>query len=148
MQDGQKVMWVSFLDGLQRVLLFTENASIAHRTESTNSLQTITQSIDLSIHGIGLSVINNESGLDILYLGITSSGIIWESKKITKKRFKDFTIAENELLEIEYQKYLVHKSVNDVQTYKLDNKFPVRRPQIAFCLLNTKSLLFRSTLTI
>jgi len=72
-------------------------------------------------------VINNESGLDILYLGITSSGIIWESKKITKKRFKDFTIAENELLEIEYQKYLVHKSVNDVQTYKLDNKFPVRR---------------------
>ncbi|XP_016940577.3 intermembrane lipid transfer protein Vps13 [Drosophila suzukii] len=125
MQDGQKVMWVSFLDGLQRVLLFTENASIAHRTESTNSLQTITQSIDLSIHGIGLSVINNESGLDILYLGITSSGIIWESKKITKKRFKDFTIAENELLEIEYQKYLVHKSVNDVQTYKLDNKFPI-----------------------
>ncbi|XP_052841610.1 intermembrane lipid transfer protein Vps13 [Drosophila gunungcola] len=125
MQDGTKVLWVSFLDGLQRVLLFTENESIANRTESTASLQSITQSIDLKIHGIGLSVINNESGLDILYLGITSSGIIWESKKVTKKRFKEFTIYENGLLESEYQKYLVHKSVNDVQTYKLDNKFPI-----------------------
>lgn len=127
MQDGGKVLWVSFLDGLQRVLLFTENESIANRTESTASLQSITQSIDLRIHGIGLSVINNETGLDILYLGVTSSGIIWESKKVTKNRFKELTINENALLEIEYQKYLVHKSVNDVQTYKLDNKFPVRK---------------------
>ncbi|EDW46783.1 GM20965, partial [Drosophila sechellia] len=125
MQDGEKVLWVSFLDGLQRVLLFTENESIANRTESTASLQSITQSIDLRIHGIGLSVINNETGLDILYLGVTSSGIIWESKKVTKNRFKELTINENALLEIEYQKYLVHKSVNDLQTYRLDNKFPI-----------------------
>jgi len=53
MQDGGKVLWVSFLDGLQRVLLFTENESIANRTESTASLQSITQSIDLRIHGSG-----------------------------------------------------------------------------------------------
>lgn len=125
-QNGRKALWVSFLDGLQRVLLFTENEGIAHRTETTASLQTITQSIDLRIHGIGVSIINNESGLDILYLGITSSGIIWESKKTSKKRFKEVTIHENTLLEAEYQRYLVHKSVNDVQTYTLDNKFPVR----------------------
>ncbi|XP_017049520.1 vacuolar protein sorting-associated protein 13 [Drosophila ficusphila] len=125
MQDGTKVLWVSFLDGLQRVLLFTEDQSVANRTETTSSLQSITQSIDLRIHGIGLSVINNETGLDILYLGITSSGIIWESKKLSKKRFKEFTIHDNALIESEYQKYLVHKSVNDVQTYKLDNKFPI-----------------------
>ncbi|XP_017078120.1 vacuolar protein sorting-associated protein 13 [Drosophila eugracilis] len=125
MQDGQKATWVSFLDGLQRVLLFTDNDSIASRTETTSSLQSITQSIDLRIHGIGLSVINNETGLDILYLGITSSGIIWESKKVTKKRFKEFTITDNALMEHEFQRYQVHKSVNDVQTYKLDNKFPI-----------------------
>ncbi|XP_026840774.1 vacuolar protein sorting-associated protein 13 [Drosophila persimilis] len=125
MQDGTKAFWVSFLDGLQRVLLFTEVESIAKRTETTASLQTITQSIDLRIHGIGLSVINNQTGLDILYLGVTSSGIIWESKKEGKKRFKEMTIHDTDLLEAEYQRYLVHKSVNDVQNYKLDNKFPI-----------------------
>ncbi|XP_017018537.1 intermembrane lipid transfer protein Vps13 [Drosophila kikkawai] len=124
-ENGEKVLWISFLDGLQRVLLFTEDESIAHRTESTAALQSITQSIDLRIHGIGFSLINNESGLDILYLGITSSGIIWESKKTTKKRFKEMTINDNALIESEYQRYLTHQKVNDVQTYKLDNKFPI-----------------------
>jgi len=125
LQDGSKAYWVSFLDGMQRVLLITEIEEIAKRTETTASLQSITQSIDLHIHGIGLSVINNESGVDILYLGVTSSGIVWEMRKPNKKRFKEMTIHDTELMEAEYQRYLVHKSVNDVQTYKLDNKFPV-----------------------
>ncbi|EDW71988.1 uncharacterized protein Dwil_GK10679 [Drosophila willistoni] len=125
LQNGRKAYWVSFLDGLQRVLLFTEIESIAKRTESSAALQTITQSIDLRIHGIGVSVVNNETGLDILYLGVTSSGIIWESKKPDKKRFREMTIHDTELIEADYQRYLVHKSVNDVQTYKLDNKFPI-----------------------
>ncbi|KAM8714231.1 hypothetical protein ACLKA7_014379 [Drosophila subpalustris] len=125
LQDGSEAYWVSFLDGMQRVLLFTEIKEIAKRTETTAALQSITQSIDLHIHGIGLSVINNESGLDILYLGITSSGIVWESRKPNKKRFKEMTIHDTELMEAEYQRYIVHKSVNDVQSYKLDNKFPI-----------------------
>ncbi|KAH8253644.1 hypothetical protein KR032_006328 [Drosophila birchii] len=124
-ENGYKALWVSFLDGLQRVLLFTENEAIAKRTESTAALQSITQSIDLRIHGIGFSIINNESGLDILYVGITSSGIIWESKKTTKKRFRETTINETAVLEAEYQRYLMHKKVDNVQTYTLDNKFPI-----------------------
>ncbi|XP_017837309.1 vacuolar protein sorting-associated protein 13 isoform X2 [Drosophila busckii] len=125
MQDGSKAYWVSFLDGLQRVLLFTELESIAKRTGTTAALQKITQSIDLHIHGIGLSVVNNETGLDILYLGVTSSGIIWESRKPNKKRFKELTIYHTELIEAEYQRYLVNKSVNNLQSYKLDNKYPL-----------------------
>ncbi|XP_034479091.1 vacuolar protein sorting-associated protein 13 isoform X2 [Drosophila innubila] len=125
LEDGSQAYWVSFLDGMQRVLLFTEIQEIAQRTETTAALQSITQSIDMHIHGIGLSVINNETGLDILYLGITSSGIVWESRKPNKKRFKEMTIHDTELMEAEYQRYIVHKSVNDVQTYKLDNKFPI-----------------------
>ncbi|KAH8307603.1 hypothetical protein KR044_004766 [Drosophila immigrans] len=123
--NGNKAFLVSFLDGMQRVVLITEIEEIAKRTESSAALQTITQSIDLHIHGIGLSVVNNESGLDILYLGVTSSGIVWETRKPNKKRFKEMTIQETELMEAEYQRYLVHKSVNDVKTYKLDNKYPV-----------------------
>lgn len=107
------------------MLLFTEIKSIAKRTETSAALQTITQSIDLHIHGIGLSVVNNETGVDLLYLGINSSGIVWESKKSAKKRFKEMTMHESELLEIEYQRYLVDKTVRDVKTYKLDNKYLV-----------------------
>lgn len=110
---------------MQRVLLFTEVEAIAKRTESTAALQNITRSIDLHIHGIGFSLVNNEIGVAILYLGVTSSGIIWESRKPNKKRYKELTIHESELIEAEYQRYLVHKAVKDVQTYVLDNKFPV-----------------------
>lgn len=117
---------MSFLDGMQRVLLFTEVEAIAKRTESSAALQVITQSIELHIHGIGLSVVNNETGLDLLYLGIKSSGIVWESKKASKKRFKEMTIHDSELLEAEYQRYLVDKAVNDVKVYKLENKYVVR----------------------
>ncbi|XP_017019677.1 intermembrane lipid transfer protein Vps13-like [Drosophila kikkawai] len=124
-ENGSKALWVSFLDGLQRVLLFTESESIARRTESNAALQSITQSIDLRILGVGFSLINNESGVDILYLGVTSSGIIWESKKTSKKRFKEVTINENALIEAEYTKYLAHKKANEIQTYKLDKKFPI-----------------------
>lgn len=66
--------WVSFLNGLQRVLLFTQCTDIAAKSETSNALQSITQSVEVKIHGIGLSLINNETGVDILYLGITSSG--------------------------------------------------------------------------
>lgn len=74
MEDNSKVYWVSFLDGLQRVILFTECEEIVTKSESSTALQSITQSIEVKIHGIGLSLINNETGVDILYLGITSSG--------------------------------------------------------------------------
>lgn len=70
----RQAYWVSFLDGLQRILLFTEEESILNKTESSIALQQITQSIELRIHGFGLSIINNQTGVDILYLGITSSG--------------------------------------------------------------------------
>lgn len=75
LEDNRKVYWVSFLDGLQRVLLFTQCEDIVTRSESSTALQSITQSVEVKIHGIGLSVINNETGVDILYLGITSSGV-------------------------------------------------------------------------
>lgn len=126
LQDDSIAYWVSFLYGMQRVLLITEVESIAKRTESSAALQTITRSIDLHIHGIGLSVVNNEAALDILYLGITSSGVVWESRKPNKKRFKEMTMHDSDLIEAEYQRYLVHKSVKEVHHYLLGNKFPVR----------------------
>ncbi|XP_037949404.1 vacuolar protein sorting-associated protein 13 [Teleopsis dalmanni] len=121
LHNNTTTYWVSFLDGLQRVILFTKNKSIVSRSETSAQLQTITQSIMLRLQGIGLSVINNEKGVDIMYMGIKSSGIIWESKK-DKKRFKQMNIDETAQVEGQYQKYLLEKSVNQESQYFLDIK--------------------------
>ncbi|XP_058986884.1 intermembrane lipid transfer protein Vps13 [Musca domestica] len=117
--------WVSFLNGLQRVLLFTEYEAIAKKSETTNALTSITQSIEIKIHGIGLSLVNNETGVDILYLGITSSGIVWETRKHAKKRYKQFSLHETERLEAMYQEYLLDKVRNSKKSYSLDGKYEI-----------------------
>ncbi|XP_055701182.1 intermembrane lipid transfer protein Vps13 isoform X2 [Phlebotomus papatasi] len=103
--DSSKVYWwVSFLDGVQRVLLFTKSEAIANETQSDHRMDNINQEIELNIHGIGLSVVNNIKSCDVIYIGIASSGVIWEEFK--KSRFKQMKIKENLLVEEKYQEYL------------------------------------------
>ncbi|EDW35666.1 GL17385 [Drosophila persimilis] len=46
-----------------------------------------------------------------LHRSVSSSSIIWESKKDGKKRFKDMTVHDTDALKAEY---LVHKGFNDI----------------------------------
>ncbi|XP_036331860.1 vacuolar protein sorting-associated protein 13 [Rhagoletis pomonella] len=122
--DGSTAYWITFLDGLQRVLLFTEDVAIAKRLEGSATIQKITQSVELRIHGIGFSLINNAIGTTILYMGIASSGVIWEQKK-GSKNFKQMNIHETAELEEQYQQYLVDRSVQQVKKYYLDSKHEI-----------------------
>uniref|UniRef100_A0A1A9WMW5 Vacuolar protein sorting-associated protein 13 n=1 Tax=Glossina brevipalpis TaxID=37001 RepID=A0A1A9WMW5_9MUSC len=124
LQNDTAAFWTSFLDGEQRILLFTEREEIAFRSETTALLQKITQSVEVKIHGIALSLINNEADVDILYLGITSSGIIWEAKKEKKWHYKALNMHDNALVEARYQQYLVDKAVVKAieGPYSLDDK--------------------------
>jgi vacuolar protein sorting-associated protein 13A/C len=63
--------WVSFLDGLQRVLLFTLDMNIAHVAQFAGELEPLDKEITVSIHGLGLSLVNNLTRVDIMYIGIT-----------------------------------------------------------------------------
>uniref|UniRef100_A0A1L8DVL7 Putative vacuolar protein n=1 Tax=Nyssomyia neivai TaxID=330878 RepID=A0A1L8DVL7_9DIPT len=96
--------WVSFLDGVQRVLLFTKSEASANETQSDHRMDKINQEIELNIHGIGLSIVNNIKSCDVIYIGIASSGVIWEEWK--KSRFKQMKIKDNLLVEEKYQEYL------------------------------------------
>lgn len=61
------VRYITFLDGTQRILLFTDD-----RTIGTNSLSRGTGSdseIILQIHGIGISLVNNIQQMELLYMG-------------------------------------------------------------------------------
>lgn len=90
--DDYHVYWVSFLDGMQRVLLFTMNKTIAENVQSAKQFEAIQQEITVSIHGLGLSLVDNISREEIMYVGITSSGIIWEACKTSSKRLVTFNI--------------------------------------------------------
>ncbi|XP_060560724.1 intermembrane lipid transfer protein Vps13-like isoform X2 [Ruditapes philippinarum] len=101
-----KVYWVSFLNGMQRVLLFTHDLALATIAQEAGELERIEQEINLNIQGMGLSLVNNYKQQEVAFLGITSSGIIWEEKR---KRYKAFNLKNCLALEAAYQKYETEK---------------------------------------
>jgi len=66
----EELYYVSFLDGTQRVLLFTPNLKIAEDCQLAGDLEVIDQEITLNIHGIGFSLVNNIAKSELLYMCI------------------------------------------------------------------------------
>ncbi|XP_071943585.1 intermembrane lipid transfer protein VPS13A-like isoform X2 [Antedon mediterranea] len=98
-----KLYWVSFLDGRQRVLLFTEDIVIATKAQQAGELEQVSLELNLSLEGVGLSMVNNYTRTEVAYIGITSSGIIWQAKQ--RRRFRDLAGGQVQQIEAEYQKY-------------------------------------------
>ena len=69
--EGRTAYWVSFLYGLQRVFLITEDANIANCAQSLGETEILNQEIEICISGIGLSLVDNIAKTEILYVGIT-----------------------------------------------------------------------------
>lgn len=126
-KDGETVYWVSFLNGMQRVLLFTLELAIAEGAQSAAKFEVIDREVNLYIHGIGLSLVNNVTRTEIMYLSITSTGIIWEQSKLNGKRYKQMNSKDSNAIENSYQFYLSQRLIQeDVnQSYKIDDKIEV-----------------------
>jgi len=99
--NNNAIYWVSFLDGLQRVLLFTDDFKTAYCASEEQTLRP-TQEIKLDLEGFGLSLVNSEKRMEIGYLGIRKSKIVWEQ---FKKRWKTLSGRVCEALEEGYVKY-------------------------------------------
>lgn len=122
--DEERFFWVSFLDGIQRVLLFTSDTNVAQEAQSSD-LERFDKDVTVSIHGLGLSLINNKLKLDVMYVGIASTGIIWEVAKMSSKRFKQLSVAQSMLIENAHQQF-VATELNDLQNVVvLDQKLEV-----------------------
>ncbi|KAK7096181.1 hypothetical protein V1264_005509 [Littorina saxatilis] len=123
--EDTKVYWVSFLDGLQRVLLFTEDLAVAANAQEAGELEQVEQEINLQIQGLGLSLLNNYTQSEVAFLGITSSGIIWEERK--KRRYKALNLKECALLEAAWQNYQNQIAVGRTPNHRilLENKMEV-----------------------
>ncbi|XP_072517256.1 intermembrane lipid transfer protein VPS13C isoform X4 [Salminus brasiliensis] len=107
--DGlAQVHWVSFLDGRQRVLLFTEDVAVVTKARQAEELEQFQQEINISLQNLGLSLINNDNRHEIAYVGITSSGVVWEMRP--KNRWKSFNRKNISLLEKAYQIHISGKT--------------------------------------
>lgn len=70
--DGlSQVHWVSFLDGRQRVLLFTEDVAVVTKARQAEDLEQFQQEVKVSLQNLGLSLVNNSRCQEIAYIGIT-----------------------------------------------------------------------------
>uniref|UniRef100_A0A8C6J0B0 Uncharacterized protein n=1 Tax=Melopsittacus undulatus TaxID=13146 RepID=A0A8C6J0B0_MELUD len=118
-----QIHWVSFLDGRQRVLLFTDDVALVSKARQAEELEQPDQEINLSIHSLGLSLVNNENKKEISYIGITSSGVVWEQKQ--KHKWKPFNQKQINLLEQAYQKYLCKTASQAPGWLKLDSNVEV-----------------------
>nr|XP_055175680.1 intermembrane lipid transfer protein VPS13C [Nyctereutes procyonoides] len=115
-----QIHWVSFLDGRQRVLLFTDDVALVSKALQAEEMEQADHEITFSLHSLGLSLINNENKQEVSYIGITSSGVVWEMKP--KQKWKPFSQKQIMLLEQAYKKYQVSR---DHGWIKLDNNFEV-----------------------
>ncbi|CAI9176855.1 unnamed protein product [Rangifer tarandus platyrhynchus] len=115
-----QIHWVSFLDGRQRVLLFTDDVALVSKARQAEEMEQANHEITFSLHSLGLSLVNNETKQEVSYIGITSSGVIWEMKP--KQKWKPFSQKQIILLEKSYKKYLESR---DLGWIKLDDNFEV-----------------------
>ncbi|XP_059046157.1 intermembrane lipid transfer protein Vps13 isoform X1 [Achroia grisella] len=111
--ETTKIWWVSFLDGLQRVILFTENAMLASGAHTIGEAELVDTEIVLSMQGMGLSLVNDPELLEILYISISNSGIIWEQCKVGGRRYKKMEGPKLIQLEEAYQRYLTEKMISE-----------------------------------
>lgn len=144
-----QIHWISFLDGRQRVLLFTEDVGVVTKAQQAEELEQFQQEVKVSLQNLGLSLINNASRQEIAYIGVTRStshqapdappwpcfvcltssvcvfhspGVVWEMKP--KNRWKPFSQKTINLLEKAYQNQLSGKTEGG--WVKLDTNQEVR----------------------
>ena len=66
--------WKSFIDNLQRTLIFANNTEILNRIKSADSMSQNIIQLSLSIKCIGLSLVDNTNKREVAYIGVTQYG--------------------------------------------------------------------------
>ncbi|XP_074493929.1 intermembrane lipid transfer protein VPS13A isoform X2 [Sebastes fasciatus] len=106
MNNEGKLFVISFYEGLQRVVLFTEEQRIYKVLCESEKAQLAEQEIILSLQNMGVSLVNNSSGQEVSFIGITSSDVVWELKPKKKNRWKTLSTKEADILEESFKKYI------------------------------------------
>ncbi|XP_012533549.1 vacuolar protein sorting-associated protein 13A isoform X2 [Monomorium pharaonis] len=115
-QGEAEVYWVSYMEGDQRVLLFTQHESVYLKARSIIDPEASKREIFLSIAAIGISIIVQESNLhnvrrELLYASVIDSAANWEL--YFSKRWRN--------LSLELTAWLENKYTNSTKMAQLEN---------------------------
>ncbi|XP_067886095.1 vacuolar protein sorting-associated protein 13A [Heterodontus francisci] len=105
-QDNGKFYLASLFEGLQRIILFTEEEGTFKLAQESEKAELAEQEIILSLQNLGISLVNNSTKQEVVYIGITSSDIVWETKPKVKLRWKLMSRKQTAQLEEIYKKYI------------------------------------------
>uniref|UniRef100_A0A669F4A6 Vacuolar protein sorting 13 homolog A n=1 Tax=Oreochromis niloticus TaxID=8128 RepID=A0A669F4A6_ORENI len=119
-----KLFVISFYEGLQRVVLFTEERRVFKMLCDNERVQLAQQEIVLALRHVGLSLVNNSTSQEVAFIGITSSDVVWEFKPKKKSRWKPLSIKEAEVMEDKFKDYIESGAV-DKEIFDLENGFQV-----------------------
>ncbi|NXY44196.1 VP13A protein, partial [Ceuthmochares aereus] len=104
--DCRKVVYlVSFFEGLQRIVLITEDENVFKLTYESVKAELAEQEVVLSLQDVGISLVNNYTKQEVSYIGITSSDVVWETKPKKKSRWRPMSIKQTDKLEQEFKDY-------------------------------------------
>ena len=102
-QEDVEVYWVSFLDGVQRVVLFTETFKEAYYASSRGQMVRPSWGLDVWVESVGVSLVNTERSCEVAYLSISKSPIVWQH--LDKKTPKQMTTQLSQELEEAYNQF-------------------------------------------
>uniref|UniRef100_A0A803VTA7 Vacuolar protein sorting 13 homolog A n=1 Tax=Ficedula albicollis TaxID=59894 RepID=A0A803VTA7_FICAL len=104
--DSRKaVYFMSFYEGLQRIVLITEDENVFKLTYESVKAELAEQEIVLSLQDVGISLVNNYTKQEVSYIGITSSDVVWETKPKKKSRWRPMSVKQIDKLEQEFRDY-------------------------------------------
>ncbi|CAF4508473.1 unnamed protein product, partial [Rotaria socialis] len=87
-KDGDHIInYAIFMDGVQTVLLISDNAKIIEAASGISALvESMYQRLQIGMHDIGVSIVNDMTGEEILYISINKSKVIWTEIKRARVR--------------------------------------------------------------
>lgn len=66
-----RAFWNSFLDGLQRVVIFTQDEGVVDRIKAESSYSLPLFEVALSMRALGLSLVDNTKRRELAYIALT-----------------------------------------------------------------------------
>ncbi|NWV03346.1 VP13A protein, partial [Ptilonorhynchus violaceus] len=120
--DCRKAVYLmSFYEGLQRIVLITEDENVFKLTYESVKAELAEQEIILSLQDVGISLVNNYTKQEVSYIGITSSDVVWETKPKKKSRWRPMSVKQIDKLEQEFKDYSeLSPSENKIITLESD----------------------------
>ncbi|UJR16774.1 hypothetical protein I4U23_003674 [Adineta vaga] len=123
--NGDRIFYVIFHDGPQTILIFAEEISIIKSVlnlanEEGSSNEIMDQYIDISFHDISLSIINDITHEDLVYITINKSKQIWTETQ--KSLIKPLSNKLNRQLEKKYRVHLKQHRMNSNNDTELERK--------------------------